>query len=49
MSKYTVVDMRWHKEKRINVDGVLKHPVDVEGWKDFDKKTFLVCSRPSKC
>ena len=49
MSKYTAVDMRWHKEKRINVDGVLRHPADAEGWKDFDKKTFLVCSRPSKC
>ena len=41
MSKYTAVDMRWHKEKRINVDGVLRHPADAEGWKDFDKKNIL--------
>ncbi|KAK9209186.1 hypothetical protein WN944_001550 [Citrus x changshan-huyou] len=38
MSKHTVVDMRWHKEKRIDIDGVLRHPADAEGWKDFDKK-----------
>ena len=40
MSKYTIVDMRWHKEKRINMYGVLRHPVDAEGWKD-KKKNIL--------
>ena len=38
MSKYTAVDMRWHKEKHIDIDGVLRHSIDAEGWKDFDKK-----------
>ena len=28
--------MRWHKEKRLHEDGVLRHPVDSEVWKDFD-------------
>lgn len=38
MSKHTTVDMPWHTEKRIDIDGVLRHPADTEGWKDFDKK-----------
>ena len=46
MSKYTAVDMRWHKEKRINVDGVLRHPADAEGWKDFDKKHYWFAQDP---
>lgn len=24
--------MRWHKEKRVGVDGVYKHPADTEVW-----------------
>ncbi|TYK23082.1 uncharacterized protein E5676_scaffold142G00610 [Cucumis melo var. makuwa] len=29
-------DMRWHKDKRVEVDDVLRHPTNVEGWKHFD-------------
>ncbi|KAK9193548.1 hypothetical protein WN944_004245 [Citrus x changshan-huyou] len=46
MSKHTAVDMRWHKEKRIDMDGVLRHPVDAEGWKDFDKKHRWLAQEP---
>ena len=28
--------MRWHKEKRINDEGVLRHPADYEIWKNMD-------------
>ena len=28
--------MRWHKEKRLHEDGVLRHSTDSEVWKDFD-------------
>ncbi|GKA72993.1 hypothetical protein Tco_0779209 [Tanacetum coccineum] len=30
-------DMRWHKEKRINDDNILRHPADTEAWKHLDK------------
>ena len=36
ISRHTTIDMRWHKEKRINEDGVLRHPADSEVWKDMD-------------
>ncbi|KAK2652614.1 hypothetical protein Ddye_012470 [Dipteronia dyeriana] len=35
ISKKTVMDMRWHKDKRVD-DGVLRHPADSEAWKDFE-------------
>ena len=38
MSRHTSVDMRWHKEKRLNEDWVLRHPADSEVWKDFDNQ-----------
>ena len=38
MSRHTSVDMRWHKEKRLHEDGVLRHPADSEVWKDFDNQ-----------
>ncbi|KAL4038033.1 hypothetical protein IC575_001636 [Cucumis melo] len=33
-------DMRWHKDKRIEIDDVLRHPVDAKGWKHFDCEFF---------
>ena len=30
--------MRWHKEKRLHEDGVLRHPADSKVWKDFDNQ-----------
>ena len=38
MSKHIVVDMQWHKEKCIDIDGVLRHPANVDRSKDFDKR-----------
>lgn len=37
MSKKTAVDMRWHKEKRVE-DEILRHPADGEEWKNFDQR-----------
>ncbi|KAI5313812.1 hypothetical protein L3X38_042988 [Prunus dulcis] len=36
MSTHTATDMRWHKEKRVD-DDVMRHPVDGEAWKEFDR------------
>lgn len=27
-SKHTATDMRWHKEKRLDTEGVIRHPAD---------------------
>ncbi|KAA0042997.1 hypothetical protein E6C27_scaffold75G00710 [Cucumis melo var. makuwa] len=27
---------RWHRDKRVETDDVLRHPADPEGWKHFD-------------
>ncbi|GAA0163737.1 hypothetical protein LIER_19532 [Lithospermum erythrorhizon] len=37
MSSKTASLMRWHGEERKD-DGVIRHPSDSLGWKDFDKK-----------
>ena len=29
--------MRWHKDKRCETEGILRHPADDEGWKHFDE------------
>ncbi|KAA0057656.1 CACTA en-spm transposon protein [Cucumis melo var. makuwa] len=29
-------DMKWHRDKRVEIDDVLRHLVDAEGWKHFD-------------
>ena len=36
MLRHTSINMRWHKEKRINEDGVLRHPNDSRAWKDMN-------------
>ncbi|XP_062119373.1 uncharacterized protein LOC133833132 [Humulus lupulus] len=38
MSRHTSSDMRWHKEERVDTEGVLRHPADAEVWKDFDRQ-----------
>lgn len=38
MSKDIAADMRWHKEKRVGVDGVYKHLADTEEWTNLDKQ-----------
>ncbi|XP_021804336.1 uncharacterized protein LOC110748694, partial [Prunus avium] len=35
-SRHTAIDMKWHKDKRLNEEGILRHPSDSEQWKDFD-------------
>ena len=36
MSRHTASDMRWHKDKRVETEGILRHPADSKDWKDFD-------------
>ncbi|KAA0054221.1 CACTA en-spm transposon protein [Cucumis melo var. makuwa] len=31
-------DMRWHRDKHVKTDDVLRHPADAEGWKHFDSE-----------
>ncbi|KAL0540109.1 hypothetical protein IC582_024338 [Cucumis melo] len=31
-------DMRWHRDKRVETNDVLRHPTDAEGWKHFDSE-----------
>lgn len=38
MSRHTASDMRWHKDKRVETEGILRHLADCEGWKDFDNQ-----------
>ncbi|XP_028076149.1 uncharacterized protein LOC114278323 [Camellia sinensis] len=38
ISRKTAIDMKWHKDKRVEKENVLRHPADSEAWKDFDKK-----------
>ncbi|KAA0067295.1 Transposon, En/Spm-like protein [Cucumis melo var. makuwa] len=38
LSEHTAVDMRWHKGKRCETEGILRHPPDAEGWKHFDEQ-----------
>lgn len=38
MSRHTATDMKWHKRKRQNEEGFLRHPADSEEWKKFDEE-----------
>ncbi|XP_062118305.1 uncharacterized protein LOC133831919 [Humulus lupulus] len=38
MSRHTSSDMRWHKEERVDTEGVLRQLADAEVWKDFDRQ-----------
>ncbi|XP_040361753.1 uncharacterized protein LOC121049185 [Rosa chinensis] len=35
-SRHTAGDMRWHKDKRVDEEGKMRHPADGSAWKDFD-------------
>ncbi|XP_007226196.2 uncharacterized protein LOC18791599 [Prunus persica] len=37
MSEHTAGHMRWHKNKRVDDEGVMRHPADSIAWKEFDK------------
>ncbi|XP_021811122.1 uncharacterized protein LOC110754366 [Prunus avium] len=36
MSKNTAAYMRWHANKRVDEEGVMRHPADSIAWKEFD-------------
>ncbi|XP_022894137.1 uncharacterized protein LOC111408629 [Olea europaea var. sylvestris] len=45
-SRHNAADMRWHKEKHPNKEGVLKHPADGEAWKHFYEKFPTFSAEP---
>nr|XP_048322184.1 uncharacterized protein LOC125419751 [Ziziphus jujuba var. spinosa] len=45
-SRHIAIDMRWHKEKRPNTNGVLRHPADGEAWKHFDEQYLIFAMDP---
>ncbi|KAL3353956.1 hypothetical protein AABB24_018565 [Solanum stoloniferum] len=46
MSKKKSVDMRWHQEKHLDEENVLKHPADSKAWKEFDKNHPWISQEP---
>ncbi|GKF43540.1 hypothetical protein Tco_0130092, partial [Tanacetum coccineum] len=38
INESTAIDMRWHKEKRVNDENIVRHPADSEAWKHLDRK-----------
>ena len=38
MCKKIAYDMKWHKEKRVNNDGFMRHPADSLAWQSFDNQ-----------
>ena len=37
MSSHTAKYMRWHGERTVSRDDILRHPVDGEAWKHFNE------------
>ncbi|KAI3458716.1 hypothetical protein Pfo_015379 [Paulownia fortunei] len=46
LSKHIARDMRGHKEKNVETDGVLRHPANAEAWKEFDKLHEIFANDP---
>ncbi|KAI3443853.1 hypothetical protein Pfo_000518 [Paulownia fortunei] len=46
LSKYIARDMRWHAEKRVETNRVLRHPADAKAWKEFDKSHKIFADDP---
>lgn len=46
MSRKTAEDMRWHHDKRVDNENVLRHPADGKAWKDFDKEFEWFAQEP---
>ena len=46
MSRETSVDMRWHNEKHLDEENVLRHPTDLEAWEEFDKTHHWFSKEP---
>ncbi|KAL0533744.1 hypothetical protein IC582_027787 [Cucumis melo] len=38
--------MRWHREKHVETDDVLRHPAEAERWKHFDSEYPIFASDP---
>ncbi|XP_020271010.1 uncharacterized protein LOC109846198 [Asparagus officinalis] len=38
MSRHTATEMKWHKKRRQNEEGFLRHPADSAEWKHFDQE-----------
>ncbi|TYK27418.1 uncharacterized protein E5676_scaffold325G001080 [Cucumis melo var. makuwa] len=38
VSQEGFADMRWHRDKRVETNDVLKHPANAKGWKHFDSE-----------
>ncbi|XP_042948658.1 uncharacterized protein LOC122281329 [Carya illinoinensis] len=38
MSRKTAANMRWHRDQRVNEEGIQRHPADSEVWKAFDQQ-----------
>ncbi|KAL0556569.1 hypothetical protein IC582_005083 [Cucumis melo] len=38
VSQEGCADMRWHRDKRVEMDDVLRHPTDAKGWKHFNSE-----------
>ena len=47
MSRHTASDMRWHKDKHVEIYGILRHPIDSEGWLDFENQYPHFAQDPS--
>ncbi|KAF7150380.1 hypothetical protein RHSIM_Rhsim02G0158700 [Rhododendron simsii] len=45
-SRKIAEDMTWHKDKRVEEEGVMRHPADSLTWKDFDQKHESFASDP---
>ncbi|KAA0045820.1 uncharacterized protein E6C27_scaffold243G003450 [Cucumis melo var. makuwa] len=39
-------NMRWHRDKHVETDDVLRHSADAEGWKHFDYEYHDFASNP---
>ncbi|KAH7854810.1 hypothetical protein Vadar_018027 [Vaccinium darrowii] len=45
-SRKIASDMIWHKDKRLEEEGVIRHPANSIAWKDFDQKHESFASDP---
>lgn len=46
LSRKTARDMRWHKEKLVPEDNLLRHPADAIAWRNFDETYPLFAQDP---
>lgn len=46
VNKEIACDMRWHKDKRVDDDNIMRHPADSEAWKHFNRTHELFAQDP---